>query len=204
MKRTFVLCVLVNLAFISIQAQGALKAALTQIKAQGTYNTLIYYGVDFSHVLINDAPKMSRSVKYSQVYPSAWIAYVEKELPPDDFVKRSLGFPTFEYQQREIFENSIAVNPHFITGYDNNIPPDTLTSMISNYNLESISGLGLVLIPETFSKPRETATTWVVFFDLGSRKILYKTKIYGQCSHMGYTAHWASGVIDGFKYFANH
>jgi len=64
--------------------------------------------------------------------------------------------------------------------------------------------LGLVLLPETFSKPMETATTWVIFFDIRTRHVLYKTKIYGKCSHMGYTAHWASGVVRGFKFFASH
>jgi len=204
MKRTFLLCVITSLAFINIQAQGTLKDALTQIKAQGSYDTLIYYGVDFSHVRVNDAPKISRSVEYSQVYPAAWIAYVEKELPPDGFVRRFLQFPIFIYRQQEIFEKSIRVSTHLIIGYDNSIFPDTLESIVSHYSLEAKSGLGLVLIPETFSKPRETATTWVVFFDIGSRRIIYKTKIYGKCSHMGYTAHWASGVVEGFKYFANH
>ena len=204
MKRTFILCVLVNIAFISIQAQGTLKAALTQINAQETYNLLIYYGIDFSHVIVNDAPKISRSIEYSQVYPPAWITYVEKELSPEGYVKHALRFPTFLYRQQEIFEKSIAINPHFITDHDNNIPPDTLQTMIANYNLQSTSGLGLVLIPETFSKPRETATTWVLFFDVGSRRIIYKTRIYGKCSHMGYTAHWASGVVEGFKHFVSH
>ena len=204
MKRTFLLCVLTSLAFINIQAQGTLKDALTQIKAQGSYDTLIYYGVDFSHVRVNDAPKISRSVEYSQVYPAAWIAYVEKELPPDGFVRRSLRFPIFIYRQQEISEKSIRVSPHLIIGYDNSISPDTLESIVSHYSLEAKAGLGLVLIPETFSKPKETATTWVIFFDIGSRRIIYKTKIYGKCSHMGYTAHWASGVVEGFKYFANH
>ena len=204
MKRTFLLCVLTSLAFINIQAQGTLKDALTQIKAQGSYDTLIYYGVDFSHVRVNDAPKISRSVEYSQVYPAAWIAYVEKELPPDGFVRRSLRFPIFIYRQQEISEKSIRVSPHLIIDYDNSISPDTLESIVSHYSLEAKAGLGLVLIPETFSKPKETATTWVIFFDIGSRRIIYKTIIYGKCSHMGYTAHWASGVVEGFKYFANH
>ena len=204
MKRTFLLCVIASLAFINIQAQGTRKAALAQIKASGSYDTLIYYGVDFSHVRVNDAPKISRSVKYSQVYPPAWIAYVEKELPMKGIVQRALRFPTFLYRQHEIFETSVKANPNMIIGYNNSIPPDTLASIVSHYSLEAKSGLGLVLIPETFSKPKETATTWVVFFDIGSRRIIYKTKIYGKCSHMGYTAHWGSGVVQGFKYFANH
>jgi len=39
MKRTFLLCVITSLAFINIQAQGTLKDALDQIKAQGSYDT---------------------------------------------------------------------------------------------------------------------------------------------------------------------
>ncbi|MFC2101535.1 hypothetical protein ACFLS7_00910 [Bacteroidota bacterium] len=204
MKKSIILCSLFAFAFTSIEAQGTLRDALAQIKSQGTYSTLIYYGADFSHVLVNDAPKISRSLKYSQVYPAAWVAFVEKELPPDGFVRSSLGFPEFSYRQQKIFENSIVANPDLITGHDNTISVETIKSMISAYNLEAKSGLGLVLIPETFSKPTETATTWVVFFDVGSREILYKTKIYGKCSHMGYTAHWGSGVVEGFKYFLKH
>ncbi|MBE0647898.1 MAG: hypothetical protein IH596_08945 [Bacteroidales bacterium] len=204
MKKSIILCTLLAFAFTCVEAQGTLRDALAQIKSQGTYSTLIYYGADFSHVIVNDAQKIPRSVKYSQVYPAAWVAFVEKELPPDGFVRSALGFPEFSYRQQEIFENSIAANPDLITGHDNTISAETIKSMISAYKLEAKSGLGLVLIPETFSKPTETATTWVVFFDVGSREILYKTKVYGKCSHMGYTAHWASGVVEGFKYFLNH
>lgn len=204
MKRTLFLCVLVAIASLGIQAQGNLKDALTQVKARGTYETINYFGVDFSHVLINDATKIPRSVEYSKVYPPAWIAFVEKELSPEGYVKDALGFPTFLYRQQEIFEQSIAVNPQFITDHDNNIPPETLQKIVSNLDLQSKSGLGLVLIPETFSKPQETATTWVVFFDIGTREIIYQSKTYGKCSHMGYTAHWASGVVEGFKNFVRH
>lgn len=204
MKRIILICVLFSTAYFPIQAQGSFKDASAQIKARGAYETIVYYGVDFSHVLINDAPKIPRSVKYSQVYPSAWIAFVEKELPPDGYVKDKLRFPVFQYRQKEIYDQSIAVNPHFITDHDNTIPPEELQKIISTLELQSKAGLGLVLIPETFSKPKETATTWVVFFDIGSREIIYQTRTYGKCSHMGYTAHWGSGVVEGFKQFIHH
>jgi hypothetical protein len=190
--------------FLKINAQGTLKTALTIIKSQATYDTLIYFGVDLSRVRVNDAPKMSRCIEYSQLYPPAWISFIEEKLPADGFVKYACRFPSFIYAQQEIFDKSLKVDPLFITGYDNNIPIDTIEAIIKEYILQSKSGIGLVLIPETFSKPRETATTWVIFFNIRSRHILYKTKVYGKCEHMGYTAHWASGVVEGFKFFANH
>jgi len=204
MKKILFTLLLAVVASCVIFAQGSPDAAQKEIKAKGSYDTLTYYGVDFSRVRINDSPKINKNAVYSQKYPSAWIAYVEKELPPDIYVGRILGYNDFIYQQRDIYEKSIAVSPRFIIGCDNTIPPDTLSAMVAGYSLQAKSGLGMVLIPELFSKPQETAHTWIVFFDIKSRKILYKTKTYGKCAHMGYTAHWASGVVDGFQQFVNH
>ena len=204
MKKTFALLILISFAFLEINAQVSLETALKSIKSKATYDTLVYFGVDLSHVRVNDAPKISKSVKYSQVYPHAWLSFIEENLPPDGFVRKALGFPIFIYAQHEIYDKSIKVDPQFIIGSDNTIPTDTIDAVVSHYILQSKSGLGLVLIPETFSKPRETATTWLVFFDVKSRHVLSKTKINGECSHMGYTAHWATGVVEGFKFFANN
>jgi hypothetical protein len=179
-----------------------MKTGIKTASSNAKYTAIYYYGVDFSRVRINDAPKISKNPEYYKVYPPSWISYVEKEMPPDGFVKNSTGFSNFNYCQKEIYEASIAVNPKFIIGTDYSIPEDTLNSMIKGYALQSPSGLGLVLIPELFSKPREIANTWVVLFDIGTRKILYKAKTSGKCQHMGYTAHWASGVVDGFMNFA--
>jgi hypothetical protein len=204
MKKVISALLFVLVTSSAVFAQGSLQSALKEIKAKGSYDTLIYYGVDFSRVRINDSPKISKNAVYSQTYPPAWIAYVEKEMPPDAYVRTVTGFGNFLYQPRDIYEKSMAVSPGFITGYDNSIPPDTLAAMVTGYRLYAKSGLGLVLIPELFSKPKEVACTWVVFFDVRSRKILSQAKTYGKCTHMGYTAHWASGVVDGFQQYAGH
>lgn len=203
MKKTMILLLLSAMICGTAHAQNGLSAALKQVKASGSYDTLYYYGADFSRVRINDAPKISKNEVYREAYPPAWIAYVEKELTPDDYVKRMLGYKNFMYRQRDIFDRSVAVSPQFITGADNKIPADTLKAMVAKYDLTAKKGLGLVLIAELFSKPQETAYTWVVFFDIKSRAILSQTRVNGKCSHMGYTAHWASGVVMGFQDFAN-
>ena len=189
---------------LGVTAQGTLKAALSKIQSQSKYDTLVYFGADFSQVRINDTPKISRSVRYSEVYPAAWISFINEQLPPDLYVRNVLKFRNFQNAQKEIFNKSIKVSPAFITGYDREIPSDSIDLVVSGYVLQSKSGLGLVLIPESFSKPGENATTWVVFFDVRTRHVIYKTKVFGRCSHMGYTAHWASGVVNGFKHFARH
>lgn len=204
MKKLIPLILIAMITYGMVHAQGSLADALKEIKSKGSYDTLVYCGVDFSRVRINDAPKITKNDVYSKTYPPAWIQYVEKELSPDLYVRNVLGCKNFLYRQGDIFEKSVAVNPRLITGSDNVIPADTLKSIVAKYKLNAKSGLGLVLIPETFSKPQETAYTWIVFFDIKSRTIMYKAKAIGKCSHMGYTAHWASGVVEGFRQFASH
>jgi hypothetical protein len=203
MRKTILLPALMFLFAQSLFAQASLKEALKEIRSQGKYEAVVYLGADFSRVRINDEPKIPRSQNYSTVYPSAWITYMEKELPPNGIVKKSLGFKNFDYDQQRIFDISIAVSPDFIVNTDHTLSPEMLEAAVASYNLEGLSGLGFVMIPELFSKKEEQATTWIVFFDMQSRKILYKSRTYGKCSHMGYTAHWASGVVEGFKRFAH-
>jgi hypothetical protein len=204
MMKILTLLILLCFGTLTTSAQGALKQALAKVRSQTTCDTLLYFGTDLSQVRVNDTPKISRSLLYSQVYPPAWITFINENLSLEGFIRNVTGFSTFINAQKEIYNKSIKVNPALITGYDKQIHSDSIDVMISGYVLQSHSGTGLVLIPESFSKPRETATTWVVFFDVRSRRVIYKTKIYGKCTHMGYTAHWASGVIYGFKKFARH
>jgi hypothetical protein len=203
MKSIFLfLCFFPAALFVTVQAQENQRTPTAeQKKAIFSVATIYYYGVDFSHVRINDAPKVIKNNAYSPVYPPAWIAYVEKEMPPMDYVKKALKKKNLVYKQDEIREVSINVSPEFIIAQPWSFPADTVQNAIRKYALSQQEGTGLVLIAECFSKPLEQATTWVVFFDLKSRDILWAVKTNGDCKHMGYTAHWASGVIDGFKDF---
>jgi hypothetical protein len=58
-----------------------------------------------------------------------------------------------------------------------------------------------LLIPENFNKVQEKVFTWVVFFDIQTREILWASEVTGHFEHMGYTAHQGSGVVNGFKSF---
>lgn len=188
--------------FYPAKAQEKMGAPSTENKkVVFDASTIYYYGVDFSHVRINDAPKVIKNSAYYPVYPPAWIAYVEKEMPPMDYVRKALKKKNLVYKQDEIQAISVNVNPEFIIAQPWSFPVDTVQNAIRKYPITQQDGTGLVLVAECFSKPLEKATTWVVFFDLKSRDILWATKVSGDCGHMGYTAHWASGVIDGFRDF---
>jgi len=162
-----------------------------------------YYGLDLSHLRITDGAKIPRSQKYALVYPPAWIGFVAKELPPYNYVQPALQKRTFYYVQDEVQNNTQKVNSNFIIGVNYSFPIDTVYKAVKSYTLSRTSGIGLVIIAENFNKNYESASIWVTFFDIKTRDVLWVVKVTGRCSGMGYTTHWGTGIVDGFKNFIN-
>ncbi|MEI7492245.1 MAG: hypothetical protein WCK92_12655 [Bacteroidota bacterium] len=184
-------------------AQNTEKKNTNQSEKVKKCDSLWYYGIDLSHVRVTDGAKISRSIKYSSVYPSAWVAFVEKELPPYTTVQPELQKKVFYYVQDEVQNHTQKVSPNFIIGTNYSFPVDTLIKAVKSYKLSRSSGIGLVIIPENFNKNYESASSWITFFDIGTRELLWTVKVTGACQHMGYTAHWGSGIVEGFKSFIN-
>ena len=162
---------------------------------------LYYYGVDFSHVRVSDASKISKRLEYRNHYPGAWIGFLDKEIIMNNWVQRALRKESLYYRQNEIISVSLNMVNDFIIAESWSFPLDTVKSSIKQYNLNEKEGTGLVLFPENFNKEKEQAMMWVIFFDIKSRSVLWATEVTGNCEHMGYTAHWASGIVDGLKKF---
>jgi hypothetical protein len=163
--------------------------------------TLNFYGLDCSHLRISDELKISRSEGYSKVYPQAWINYIKKVIVRNYYVQRTLRKKHLYYHQDEILNVSLKVVPDFIISKDYSFPLDTVKIAVKSYSLQEKSGIGLVIIPENFNKRNERAYTWIVFFDIQTREVLWASNVSGFCRHMGYTNHWGSGIVEGFKAF---
>lgn len=205
-RKLFITCIVASAALISIQtfSQELQREITTQREKVRDCDTLYYYGIDLSHVRVTDEDKIARSLNYSIVYPSAWIAYVEEELPPYKYVQAKLGKGAFYYVQKEVQHNTLQVNPNFIIAEDYSFSVDTAYQAVKTYNLTQKSGIGLVLIAENFNKHHDASSIWITFFDLKTREVLWAVRLTGNCKHMGYTAHWGSGIVKGFKRFISN
>lgn len=204
LKLSLVLCFSILFGFCG---QPAHAQENEKIKLPDRFDTirntepLFYYGVDFSHVRVTDAAKISKTYQYRRNFPRAWFAFLDKEMVMNNWVKRALRKEILAYKQFEILPVSMNMVNNFIIAESYSFPLDTVNYALKQYPLNEKEGLGLVLIPENFNKNTEEARMWVVFFDIGSRSVRWATETYGNCGHMGYTAHWGSGIVDGFKKF---
>lgn len=163
---------------------------------------LFFYGLDFSCLRISDGSKVAKSGEYSKTFPRAWINFIEKEILRNGYLERVLRKRMVNYKQDEIISVSLKVAPDFIIAKNYSFPLDTVKNAVKKYELQERSGIGFVFIPENFNKRQEKAMTWFVFFDIRTREVLWATEVSGKCGHAGYTAHWGTGIVEGFKYFA--
>lgn len=186
---------------VSAYAQHAGNRLPDQADLVRKCDTLWYYGIDLSHLKVTDASKIDRGGQYCLVYPAAWVGYVEKELPPYTLVQPELKKETFYYVPDEIQQHTLQLSPGFIIAANYSFPLDTVYKAVKSYKLSRNSGLGLVIICENFNKNFESSSSWVTFFDIKTREVMWTVKVTGKCSHMGYTAHWGSGVVGGFHNF---
>jgi hypothetical protein len=79
------------------------------------------------------------------------------------------------------------------TGYALNA--DNVQSIVNLYDFKNNTGLGMMLIAETYNRNTVQATHWVVIINLGTREVLYTQKILSEPGGMGLRNYWAGSVL---------
>ena len=65
-----------------------------------------------------------------------------------------------------------------------------IAETVRGYKLKHDQGLGLVFIIDRLVKTQETGCLYVVFFDIGSRKVLYSERLCEKAGGMGFRNFW--------------
>jgi len=84
------------------------------------------------------------------------------------------------------------VTPSHITDAD-------IAKMVGAYDLKHDKGVGLVFIMDRLVKAQETGCMYVVFFDLGSRKVLHSERVVASAGGIGFRNFWFRPVKDAVK-----
>lgn len=70
---------------------------------------------------------------------------------------------------------------------------DMIQGMVDNYSIpEELSGIGLILIAESYSKPNTQGAYFVTFFDIDSKKVLVTERMLGKSRGFGLRNYWAN------------
>lgn len=76
------------------------------------------------------------------------------------------------------------------------ITKDEVKKLVSTYNTNGRTGMGLVFIAENMSKASAVGSFYVCFIDLSTKEIIDSAKIEGKASGFGFRNYWARPVFE--------
>lgn len=74
------------------------------------------------------------------------------------------------------------------------IQPSDIDGIVSSFDFKGKTGIGLVFIVETFSKPNEEGSIYVTFVNMGSKELLFSERLTAEPKGFGMRNFWAGCV----------
>jgi hypothetical protein len=74
-----------------------------------------------------------------------------------------------------------------------------ITSAVGKYNFMGKTGIGMLIFIEGMDKSAESASGWITFVDMGSRKVLQTRRVTGDSGGFGFRNYWAKAFLNILK-----
>ncbi|MES2734294.1 MAG: hypothetical protein V4714_21280 [Bacteroidota bacterium] len=195
MKKLSLFVLLFTLVSIPLVAQSS--------KDPFSTSELTWFGLDFSQAKLvgsfsqygEAGAKNGEQIKNQ--YFGAWNNLIINE--PEKFnLKEAFNKSTLINDLSTVEKRNAAVNSDDL--FTSNQPdpgrisPETIAKIVKDYKSDK-SGVGLLFIVDTFSKPAEEGVIHVTFFDIASRKVLLTQKMSGEPRGFGIRNYWAGAIL---------
>ena len=170
-------------------------AGFVQAEVAAEAKTLVWCGLDYSQV------KMIGTMDFrqpNQIFPGTlleWNGLFMKEMLP----KLEAMSPSVESDLHAVEDRNQKASASQIEREDGTraekVDPTDITAtkiadIVISYKLKHDSGVGLVFIMDRLVKAQEVGCLYVVFFDIGSRKVLHSERIVAPAGGYGFRNYW--------------
>jgi hypothetical protein len=157
-------------------------------------DTIIWYGIDYSKTTFVG----TFTGKDLNEYFIGWNRLITEE-PEKYNIPRVLKKKTVVHDLHSVTNvnggSEAVINP----GENVRLRSSDLQDMISSYESNFSHGLGFVLIPEQYNRPKDFATHFAVIFDVASKKILIAEKYSTSPDGIGVRNYWAGAILKALK-----
>jgi hypothetical protein len=161
-----ILFLLISSSLLSSYAQTVYNSENDVLNAK----TLSFYGFDYTRLRIVDENRIGQPLKKFLFNLNTFLG---KEIPKKK-MQAWLRKDTIHMDLAHSFlMNDAIVNGRIATMDPYTFPADSLNSFISGYQLNAKEGIGYSIIFESFNKADKTASAYLVFFDIATKKVLY-------------------------------
>ncbi|HTF21162.1 MAG TPA: hypothetical protein VK658_23965 [Chryseolinea sp.] len=183
--------------FVLLSSIGAVSAQ-TKSDVFNKDTEITWLGLDFSHAkLLGDREKFGSESDLRHLM-TAWNELILNEPEKYDVAKavgRSkvataidvTGDRNGEVDVQAMFTNDQKDYLH--------IQPSDIEGIVSSFDFKGKTGIGLVFIVETFSKPNEEGSVFVTFVNMGSKELLFSERLTAEPKGFGMRNFWAGCVF---------
>lgn len=184
-----------NLLLALLFSAFAITSASAQSSADiGTSNDWTWFGIDYTNcyfIMSYDFP----SVSDLESKIGAWNDLVLLER--DKYILKPLASKDIAFSvdmvkelNGEIDVKSRISNDGFQSSY---MESSQIQEIVNNYQIpDDLSGIGLIFIAESYSKPNEQGAYYATFFDIASKKVLSTERKLGKAKGFGLRNFWAN------------
>lgn len=197
-KVTLTLVIMISSFFLNAQSMSDLFNK-SDVK-------LTWLGVDYSKMkLIGDFSQLTDTTsgnnsdqlrkRYFQELNNLFVAEPNKYDFKSMFKKESISNDIemmIKLNQSKVFDDIIAYTPP-------NYSTDKIKDFVSEYNIRSKDGIGIMLITDALNKNLKEATYHLVILNLKTKEILLQQKIIGNARGFGFRNYWAGSVYHLIK-----
>jgi hypothetical protein len=162
-----------------------------------------WYGFDYSNAFFIGSEGFTNPQDVKERIIHSWNSLIENEYEKFNvgkyFYKSKVDFSLDNVTERN---KTVDINIQFVD--DNSkmfhLNMDTIQDIINDYKFgDEEEGLGLVFIVESYSKPTVTASYYVTFFDIKSKKVLLTERMTNKAGGFGVRNYWASTYYNIMK-----
>lgn len=185
--------------FFLLIASTGFTQKKSDILSEGT--PLVYLGVDFSKTkVINDIAATAYDIK-TRHFPGInqvviaepkkfdWPKYLERGNITNDIA--AVTAINEKIDEKSINSSSTADETH--------LKEADIQGMVNKYDLSGKKGVGLVIIMEALSKSSESASMYVTFIDLSTKKVLYTERMVEKAGGFGFRNYYASTIYKAMQ-----
>ncbi|HTJ52907.1 MAG TPA: hypothetical protein VL443_25810 [Cyclobacteriaceae bacterium] len=187
---------------------GFLSFAQTRYSAKDffTEKNIVWYGIDYSKAKFigsfaqfKDAGTVDGKALVDKYFPG-WNAVIPHE-PQKYDVAKFLNKTTSYNDLAPVTSVNGETNPDGIMQEnDYTLSEGDIPAMIKKYKVgDKTEGLGAVFITEAYNHSKETASYYVVIFDIASKQVLISEKYSAKPGGFGIKNYWISTALKTFQ-----
>lgn len=161
---------------------------------------ITYFGFDYEHFTLVNSKKIGQDNELSFLFPKSIIKF-EDNIPPHKWIKNKLKVDSLYIEKESIELKYSNKKIPWIKSSCINLKIEHIAKIVENYTINKNTGIGFVIIVQSFDKPKETSNLIYTFFDIETRELLWVTKINGEAEDAGFVRHWFEGIDQSISLF---